>query len=116
MKGCCFSYQLNGTINTNSYDSEFDQQEIIRIRRLCNSFGDYENHYEAVCEGMCSPIINEMHIWKENDTMSRHYMSVARNLQYLSDESRKKKHMACLEYLSDPNPELWFPHSDTACS
>jgi len=115
MKGCCFSYQLNNSITNVSQYQQLDQRDRTRISQLCNSFGDYENHYEATCEDLNSPTIEGMHLWKQNDTMKKHYTSVARDIQYLSDESKNKKMMACIHYLSDPNPELWFPHSDSGC-
>ena len=115
MKGCCFSYQLNDTIMNAALYHVFTNVNRTKIRNLCNSFDGYENQYEATCEYLQYPNDADMHIWKQNDTMTKHYRSVIRDVQYLSAESRNKKIMACVNYLSDSNPDSWFPHSD-ACS
>ena len=113
MKGCCFSYQLNNSVAQVS--QEIDEQDWVRVRELCNSFGDYENHYEATCEYLQYPSDPNMHLWRQNDTMTKHYKSVASDLQYLSTESKNKKIVACIHYLLDPTPDAWFPHSNSGC-
>jgi len=113
MKGCCFSYQLKDIIINDSLYHIFNHINKTAIKHLCNSFGDYENHYEATCEYLQYPQDPNMHLWKQADTMTNHYQNVMRDIQYLSNESKNKKIMACINYLSDPNQDLWFPHSDS---
>ena len=115
MKGCCFSYQLNNSLTNTSLYQQTDQQNRTKIRDVCNSFGNYENHYEATCEDSYSRTIDGMHLWKNNDTMTKHYKNAARDIQYLSNASKHRKMIACIHYLSDPDAQLWFPHSESGC-
>jgi hypothetical protein len=115
IKGCCFSYQLNNSVTNDSVYQQLDQQDRAKMRDLCNSFGNYENHYEATCEDLHAPTTDGMHIWKHNDTMTKHYKNAARDIQYLSNASKNRKMMACIHYLSDPDAQLWFPQSDSGC-
>jgi hypothetical protein len=114
MKGCCFSYQLKDIIMNTSLYFVFTYVNRTRIKDLCNSFGNYENHYEATCEDWRQPNDDDKYCWKQADTMTKHYKAVARDIQYLTPESRNKKIMACINYLNDLNAHLWFPSSD-AC-
>ena len=115
MKGCCFSYQLNNSAIHDSQLQAIHEQDWAKVREICNSFDDYENHYEATCEYLQYPSDPNMHLWKHNDTMTKHYTSVTSDLQYLSVKSKSKKITACIHYLIDPNPDAWFPHSNIGC-
>jgi hypothetical protein len=91
MKGCCFSYQLKDTIMNTSLYHVFSHVNRTKLKEMCNSFGDYENHFEATCEYLQYPDDANMHVWKQANTMTKHYQYVAREIQYLSVQSRSKK-------------------------
>ena len=117
MKGCCFSYQLNtSAIHATQTQAHIGLEDWRKVSALCNSFGDYENHHEATCEYLQYPSDPDMHLWRQNDTMTKHYMVVASNLQHLADQSKNRKIMACVHYLIDPNRDVWFPHSSSGCT